>query len=166
MFTPTNKLVFSTTYCLCLISTQIRKRGLCAYDDKRYLLADGISTLAFGHRAIPATIREVQETRGFDQVVLTAAEARTRQIPLSKQRQLPAGQEPGECVNEARRVAIASIAPAATSTAATSSTAAATSSAAPSSTAPAAPLHVILLDPDGPHALSQDDLIRFILEED
>ena len=30
------------------------KRCLCAYDDKRVLLADGISTLAFGHRLIEA----------------------------------------------------------------------------------------------------------------
>ena len=28
------------------------KRGLCAFDDKRYLLADGINTMAHGHYAI------------------------------------------------------------------------------------------------------------------
>ena len=33
---------------------ETRKRCLCAYDDKRVLLADGISTLAFGHYSIDA----------------------------------------------------------------------------------------------------------------
>ena len=43
-----------------------KKRGLSAYDDKRYLLEDGIHTLAFGHRclgeiAIPETMQEEVE---------------------------------------------------------------------------------------------------------
>ena len=33
---------------------ETRKRCLCAYDDKRVLLKDGISTLAFGHYSIDA----------------------------------------------------------------------------------------------------------------
>ena len=33
---------------------ETRKRCLCAYDDKRVLLEDGISTLAFGHYSIDA----------------------------------------------------------------------------------------------------------------
>jgi hypothetical protein len=46
-----------------LYTFQQRKRGLCAYDDKRYLLDDGISTLAHGHY----NIRELQrEQRGDD----------------------------------------------------------------------------------------------------
>ena len=131
-------------------SHQIRKRGLCAFDDKRYLLADGISTLAFGHRAIPAAVREVQETRGFDKLVISAAEARTRQIPLAKKDQLPAGQEPGDCVNEARRIAIASIAPAV--------------AAPPAPPVATASRRILDLDPDGPDALSQEDLFRFMLD--
>ena len=40
------------------------KRGLCAYDDKRYLLPDGISTLAHGHHLI----RDLQRapTEGYE----------------------------------------------------------------------------------------------------
>jgi hypothetical protein len=40
-----------------LYTLEQRKRGLCAYDDKRYLLADGINTLAHGHHSIRALQR-------------------------------------------------------------------------------------------------------------
>ena len=161
-----SSLFFTSKCCTCLISTQIRKRGLCAYDDKRYLLADGITTLAFGHTAIPAAVREVQETRGFDKQVLSSAEARTRQIPLAKKRQLPAGQEPGECVNEARRVAIASIAPATTAASSTAASPTAASTTAASTTAATRPRRILDMDPDGPDALSQEDFFRFMLNND
>ena len=106
----------------------------------------------------------MQETRGFEQVVLTAAEARTRQIPLAKQRQPAAGPEPGESMNEARRVEIASIAPAATSTTSTSVPTAA--AAAASVAAGARPVRVLDMDPDGPNAVTQDELISFILDRE
>ena len=35
-----------------LYSLETKKRALCAYDDKRFLLADGINTLSFGHYRI------------------------------------------------------------------------------------------------------------------
>lgn len=35
-----------------LYTLDITKRGLCAYDDKRFLCEDGINSLAFGHYAI------------------------------------------------------------------------------------------------------------------
>jgi hypothetical protein len=38
------------------------KRGLCAFDDKRYLLADGINTMAHGHYAI-----RNEQTQEFDE---------------------------------------------------------------------------------------------------
>ena len=37
-----------------LYTYEIKKRGLCAYDDKRFLLEDGVHSLAFGHRQITA----------------------------------------------------------------------------------------------------------------
>ena len=40
------------------------KRGLCAFDDKRYLLADGIHTMAHGHCAI-----RLEQTRDFDEPI-------------------------------------------------------------------------------------------------
>ena len=36
-----------------LFTYEINKRALCAYDDKRFILDDGINTLAYGHFAIP-----------------------------------------------------------------------------------------------------------------
>ena len=32
-----------------IYTIELKKRGLCAFDDKRFLLADGINSLAFGH---------------------------------------------------------------------------------------------------------------------
>ena len=37
---------------------ETKKRGLCAFDDKRYMLTDGVSTLAFGHHEIPTIIED------------------------------------------------------------------------------------------------------------
>ena len=33
-------------------SIELNKVGLCAYDNKRYLLEDGIESLSYAHRAI------------------------------------------------------------------------------------------------------------------
>ena len=47
-------------------SLEVEKRGLSAYDNKRYLLADGVHTLAFGHCAIPLGEVDVVEAPIFD----------------------------------------------------------------------------------------------------
>ena len=39
-----------------LYTWESKKRGLCAYDDKRFLLEDGVQSLAFGHRDITARV--------------------------------------------------------------------------------------------------------------
>ena len=36
-----------------IYSTKMNKVSLCAYDDKRYILDDGYTTLAYGHKRIP-----------------------------------------------------------------------------------------------------------------
>ena len=51
------------------------KSGLSSYDDKRYILADNIHTLAYGHKDLPPAKREVEVKRGrliysHDQAVL------------------------------------------------------------------------------------------------
>ena len=47
---------------MCRIYTlQLTKRGLSAYDDKRYVLGDNSHTLAFGHHAIPPLEIVVEE---------------------------------------------------------------------------------------------------------
>ena len=53
-----------------LYSLEGEKRGLCAFDDKRYLLPDRISTLAHGHYKIPTPIQQddpVMETSAADE---------------------------------------------------------------------------------------------------
>ena len=109
-------------------------------------------------------MREVQETRGFDKKVLSAAEARTRQIPLAKKGQFPVGQDPGDCVNEARRVANTSIAPDAAAAAPAPLSAAPAPRAA--AEAPTVARRVLNLDPNCPDALSEEDLFRFMLDYD
>jgi hypothetical protein len=41
-----------------LYTVNLRKKSLAAFDDKRYILADGVTTLAYGHRRIPEIDRE------------------------------------------------------------------------------------------------------------
>ena len=36
-----------------LVAYKSNKRSLSAFDDKRYILADGINTLSYGHKDIP-----------------------------------------------------------------------------------------------------------------
>ena len=91
-------------------------------------------------------MRAVQETRGADQVVLTAAEAYGRQMPHFKRR-IALGQDPAVFLNEARRAAEATLRPPPTPNA-------------------NRPLNVIYQDPDGPNALTQDQLIDFIFGDD
>ena len=48
----------------------MEKRALCAYDTKRFLLEDGINTLAFGHKDITHDVEEVEITNpGADQIM-------------------------------------------------------------------------------------------------
>jgi hypothetical protein len=56
-----------------IFSIELSKQGLCAFDDKRFLLPDGITTLAHGH------IRTYDEFRVmFEQVERTFVEAEVR----------------------------------------------------------------------------------------
>ena len=83
---------------------QINKRGLCAFDDKRYLLDDGISTLAFGHRSIAALLERVDEPARHNDRVLACTTAARQRIPPSKRLFVPIGQDPGKCLQAARQV--------------------------------------------------------------
>ena len=57
-----------------IYSIETKKRGLCAFDDKRYLLPDGVHSLAFGHQAIPHPVEDIRAEKIGD-VVLTDEEA-------------------------------------------------------------------------------------------
>ena len=58
---------------------QTKKRALCAFDDKRYVLEDGIISLAFGHRDIPAQVVDVEDGC-LCETILTHDEAVERRI--------------------------------------------------------------------------------------
>ena len=81
----------------------MNKRGLCAYDDKRYLLADGVHSLAYGHHSIPAKVHAIEPEEPAQSHVLTAAQARLLRIPLAKRKVLPAGHDPRMTLLDARR---------------------------------------------------------------
>ena len=55
---------------------------MCAFDDKRFLLEDGVNSLAFGHKDIPVRVEDVDEDEqgGNGEVVVTRAEAREQGI--------------------------------------------------------------------------------------
>ena len=60
----------------------MEKRGLSAYDNKRYLLDDGVHTLAFGHRDIPVGAVEFDENvPTFDDEHIEARLAVDREMP-------------------------------------------------------------------------------------
>jgi hypothetical protein len=55
-------------------------RGLCAFDDKRFLCPDGISTLAFGHRRADPHIL-IEREIGPDRDIFLSQPKRRRRIP-------------------------------------------------------------------------------------
>ncbi len=74
---------------------QVSKRGLCAFDNKRFLLADGIHSLAYGHKSITNHVRNIPPRRGAGDEVLTLAVARNRGILQNRQKPIiPLGQNP------------------------------------------------------------------------
>ena len=42
-----------------IYSIETRKRALCAFDDKRFLLPDGLHSLAHGHKDIPHSVQDI-----------------------------------------------------------------------------------------------------------
>ena len=48
------------------------KRGLCAFDNKRYILDDGINTLSYGHKDMNLVV-EVDEVRDQHRATIIAA---------------------------------------------------------------------------------------------
>ena len=90
-------------------SLEVEKRGLSAYDNKRYLLADGVHTLAFGHRDIPAGAVEIDENVPiFDDEHIDARLAVDREMPPPAQTPppppLPTTRSTTCCMPRARRI--------------------------------------------------------------
>ena len=103
------------------------------------MLADGISTQAFGHYAIPAVVHTVEGEQAVEDRVLSACEAHRLRLPLVKRTQFPVGQDPASSVRQARENQRATIA------------------ALP-------PVDRPQLHPNRPHTL--DDLLPFMIEDD
>ena len=87
----------------------MNKRGLCSFDDKRYLLEDGIHSLAYGHFAIKANEQISEENEEEQCRVITAAEARLSRYPLHKHYSFPAGLDPLQMVTSAIEVRAATM---------------------------------------------------------
>jgi len=67
-----------------LYSIANEKRALCAYDDKRFILADNHHTLAYGHKDIPITL-EVDEIQNIGhETIMTEDEAREVHFPMGR----------------------------------------------------------------------------------
>ena len=54
------------------------KRGLCSFDDKRLLLADGIHSLAYGHHSITNQVHRDEILNSGGEQVMSMQEARAR----------------------------------------------------------------------------------------
>jgi len=63
---------FSVLTCR-LFTLQVQKRGLSAYDDKRFVLGDNVTTLAYGHHNIPADAIVVEEDADVPDFVVVDA---------------------------------------------------------------------------------------------
>jgi hypothetical protein len=83
------------------------KRGLCAYDDKRYILEDGITTLAYGHRTIRNNQRLVlqpdnKNNREIEAYEETRANGQLREV-LDVGADFPGGLDPEQAAVETRK---------------------------------------------------------------
>ena len=71
---------------LFCIHLKVEKRALCAFDNKRILLEDGIHTLAIGHHQVTASVeKDPVENPGGD-AIMTASEARRVGLLWSKRK--------------------------------------------------------------------------------
>ena len=81
LFHARPSLLISWISRLFSISIQIKKLGLCTSDNKRFLLEDGIHTLAYGHKDITAKIESIWE--GRDLVLMSFDEAKSSGLRTS-----------------------------------------------------------------------------------
>ena len=58
-----------------LYTWESKKRGLCSFDDKRFLLEDGVHSYAFGHNAITARVHDDIAPEGTAVVITTDTDA-------------------------------------------------------------------------------------------
>ena len=93
-------------------------------------------------------MRAIAADSSVEHLVLTAAEAHARKMPLCKRKLMPAGQEPGATFNEARRIRKVTL------TGATKIAAA------------EKPTPLALIEPDSPPPLAPDELLKFVIDKE
>ena len=69
-----------------IYAIEFEKRGLCAFDDKRFLLEDGINSLAYGHKSITNSITRVECNNPGGDLLLTNREARSKGLIWSRRK--------------------------------------------------------------------------------
>ncbi len=93
-----------------IYTIEVSKRGLCSFDDKRFLLDDGVNSLAYGHRDIASQVEtvDIDECEGGsgEQIVWTAEQARANHYGRGRGHleaiEFPAGEEPQQSIADAR----------------------------------------------------------------
>ena len=95
-----------------IYTIKVDKRGLCAFDDKRFVMDDGITTLAYGHERITTAVEEIPEpVEIHGDIVLTIGEARREGIvpwmdlPLHIVPEAHIGEDPGQLLRISHNVA-------------------------------------------------------------
>ena len=87
-----------------LYTFRARKRGLCAFDDKRFICEDGVTTLAYGNGEIRFLAHGCCDNIQPDnRTVLRYAEAIQSRVRLQNQKEFPAGLDPNNAAAEARK---------------------------------------------------------------
>ncbi len=93
-----------------LYTYEFPKRGLCAFDDKRYIEEDGITTLAHGHYRLRGVEREVTSVEAKSTVLTFKQAANSRMLPDEAYDEGPAmlgGLDPDQAVCELRQQRVA-----------------------------------------------------------
>jgi hypothetical protein len=85
-----------------LFTFRAQKRGLCAFDDKRYILPNGIDTLAYGHARLSHRTETFVEPDL--RPILTYRDTLERGMRTQPdQQEFPAGLDPKKAIAEARK---------------------------------------------------------------
>ena len=75
--------LYKIIFCIHL---KVEKRALCAFDNKRILLEDGINTLAIGHHQVTASVEKDRVENPGGDAIMTASEARRVRLLWSKRK--------------------------------------------------------------------------------
>jgi hypothetical protein len=90
-----------------IFTYEYQKRGLCAYDDKRYIQEDGITTLAYGHSRIRGNQALLPDANDRCNRVIESFEETKRNGRLSevldKEADFPGGLDPDQTAAEIRK---------------------------------------------------------------